>query len=52
MLQSTSKYKSRHGQHWSTSGRTEECDSDSDDDIDNMETEVDDIMNDIFDGYD
>jgi len=31
---------------------TEECDSDSDDDVDNMETEVDDIMNDIFDGYD
>jgi len=31
---------------------TEDCDSDADDDVDNMETEVDDIMNDIFDGYD
>ena len=30
---------------------TEDCDSDSDD-VHNMETEVDEIMNDIFDGYD
>jgi len=29
---------------------TEDCDSDAGDDVDNMETEVDDIMNDIFDG--
>jgi len=31
---------------------TEDCDSDAEDYVDIMETEVDDIMNDIFDGYD
>ena len=49
MLQSTSKQKVNIEV---LVEETEDCDSDADDDVDNMETEVDDIMNDIFDGQD